>query len=142
MKNTNELRVLYTKSYIDDTGKNIPNLFPHEDVKQISTKILWENTIDAFYNMNNSAYFTCLSGDIRIVIAIKQTDEEGASFRFKQYYLSEMDGKTIFIPTNTWYGFQSMNNRGVVVCGITGTEPETTRLPSRIFNWHIKTSRA
>lgn len=135
-KKPTDVSVAYEKFYIDDTGKHISSIFQKYGSVSVNVKNLWEGAIDAFYSMGCSNYFSCLHGDIRIVIAY---DQGNNNYKFKQYYISGLDGKIIEIPPNVWFGVHNLSwGNGVLLNGQKGSYDDIERLSSKIFNWHAK----
>lgn len=132
----NNITVTYDKYYVDDTGKNIPEVFAGIKLKEISLKSFWEGTIDAFYRADSPFYFTCIHGDIRI---IRANDTGNNNFKFNQYYISGLDGKIIRIPENTWFGLHNLSwGNGIIMYGPTVEHDGLEKMSSKIFNWHSK----
>lgn len=130
-----DVNISYEKSYTDDLGKHIPNIF---NDKHITIKTYWERAIDAFYSFNCYNYFTCLTGDVRIVTA---SDEGNENWRFSQYYLSGMDGKIIKVKTETVFGIHNIGNSKATLMSATDTDlVQFDRLSAKIFNWRSKRS--
>jgi len=130
-----DVSVLYTKFYVDDTGKHISNIFS-DVINQVNVKNLWEGVVDAFYNFECVNYFACLHGDLRIVIA---TDQGNSNYKFNQYFISGLDGKIIKIQPQIWFGIHNLNSgNSVLINGFTGNGNNFERMSSKIFNWHSK----
>ena len=130
----NNVSVHYEKFYTDDVGKHMGNIFGDS---KINVKNMWLNAIDAFYQYDFINNFTCLKGDIRIVIA---NDEGNNNYKFNQYFLSGLDGKFITIQPNTWFGIHNLGNcEAVIINSNTAhVNSDERRLSNRIFNWHSK----
>lgn len=131
----NKIIVFYEKSYTDDTGKHIPELFSKNKLTHINVKSFWENVIDGFFKYNHEFFFTCIYGDLRIVIA----NEFGNEYKFNQYFMSGLDGKIIKIPSNTWF---AVNNLGwgssIILSGSTNSCKNYEFLDPKIFDWYSK----
>jgi len=129
----NNINVSYEKVYTDDVGKTLVNF----NNSNVNLKSMWEGAIDAFYQNEFTNKFICLHGDIRVIIAI---DEGNNNYKFNQYFLSGLDGKILTIMPETWYG---VHNLGQTKCVILNQipnirQPTEKRLSSKIFNWHAK----
>ena len=122
---------------VDDTGKHVPKLLENGEYTHASIKSYWPNCIDGFFSQNNDNCFICLHGEIRIVIAYQNEDEE---YNFKQYFLSGMDGKCIFLDKNIWFAIQNINNGPSILIRTTHnyTTDKTKYLNHNIFDWHSK----
>lgn len=130
----NNVKIYYEKFYTDDIGKHMGNLFGQTNV---SVKNMWEGAIDAFYQYDFINYFTCVSGDIRIVVA---NDEGNNNYKFNQYFLSGLDGKIVVIPENTWFGIHNLGSTNGIIVNYNECrkDSEERRLSNKIFNWHSK----
>jgi dTDP-4-dehydrorhamnose 3,5-epimerase-like enzyme len=129
----NGLHVSYEKVYTDDIGKHLGDF----NNSGISIMSMWENTIDAFSQYTFTNKFICLYGDVRIVVAY---DEGNNNFRFSQYFLSGLDGKIITIEPEVWFGFHNLRNTEAIILNHTPNvkQIDEKRLSSKIFNWHLK----
>jgi uncharacterized membrane protein len=135
MNNEPKVNVFYEKSYMDDCGKNIPDLFSKNNFDKLAVKSYWGNSIDAFTSYNCLYMITAISGEFRIVIANKINDE----YKFTQYFISGMDGKTIKIPKNTLIGINNlMNNTGALIVASVGEDYTTESIDRDIFDWYDK----
>jgi len=131
---TNNVKVEYVKFYADDIGKNISNIFNDPDIGCINVHSYWGvDIIDAFFALSEEVSFTCVSGDIRIIIS-----SEAAPYKFKQYYLSGMDGKIVSIKEGTLFGVQSLTNNCVLIGGSEREPNITNRVSNGIFKWTSK----
>lgn len=129
-------KIQYEKVYTDDIGKFMPSAFSSQEITCISTKTMWAGAVDAFYRNQSPVYFSCLSGDIRVIVV---TDDNEDNYRFSQYFLSGMDGKILKVYPNTWYGAHNLReNTSVFLGGLETMDDNPERLSSKIFNWHSK----
>lgn len=133
--NEPKITVFYEKFYTDDIGKHIPNLFSKNNYDEISLKSFWGNAIDGFYKYNCLFMITAIEGDFRIVIPY----ENGNDYKFKQFFISGMDGKIIKIPKNIWFGINNLNSTqgAILISNIGDTETHET-LDIDIFDWYKK----
>jgi len=130
----NNVTVQYEKFYTDDVGKHMGNVFGNTGV---NIKNMWEGAIDGFYQYSFTNQFTCLHGDIRIVIA---NDEGNNNYKFNQYFLSGLDGKIVTINPHTWFGIHNLGCGIAVIINNNNAkrESEEKRLSNKIFNWYSK----
>lgn len=141
MKNQNNAVVSYEKVYTDDISVHMPSLFnEYTDIEHISINKLWGNVIEGFYSVNYDNYICCIHGNIRVVIAL---DQGNNNWKFQQYYLSGMDGKVLDIKQDTWFAINNMlNDSSIIITGMENVkgEPKINRMSSKIFNWNSKRS--
>jgi len=133
-KRTGPVSVIYKKFYTDDTGKHISDTFSDLSVNHVNVKHLWESTVDGFYSTDHTNYFTCLAGDLRIVIA----NEADNAYKFNQYFISDFDGKIIKIKPYTWFAVHNLGSDSAVIMNGTDSIGSVNRLSSKIFDWHSK----
>lgn len=135
MNKESKVSIFYEKFYMDDVGKNIPNLFVKNNYDGVSIKSYWGNAIDAFFKYDSLFMITSVHGDFRIVTAY----ESGDDYKFNQYFLSGVDGKVIKIPKGTWFGIHNLNSTtGAVIVARNGTPGKKQVLDLDIFDWHAK----
>jgi len=128
-----EVRVFYEKFYIDSKSKHIPSLFETNPVETMSIHRYWQNSVDAFMMYPYITYVTCINGDIRVIIAY----EVDNGYKFNQYFASEMDGKVIKVPANTWFGLHNIScGYSTIIQGFTKQKSTPKRLSNNIFNWY------
>ena len=130
----NNVTVQYEKFYTDDVGKHMGNVFGKSEV---NVKNMWEDAIDAFYQYDFTNHFACLYGDVRIVIA---NDEGNNNYKFNQYFLSGLDGKFVIIQPRTWFGIHNLGCGNCVIINHNDAkiDSDEKRLTNKIFNWHAK----
>jgi len=127
-----KISVFYEKFYIDSISKHIPNLFETNDVENICIKRYWIDSIDAFYSYNCITYFTCLHGDVRLIFPYLVNDV----YKYKQYFISEMDGKVLKLPYNTLFGINNISNSQSIIMEATSKKDITIKTEnSDIFDW-------
>jgi len=131
MNNEPSVTVFYEKFYIDSVSRHIPALFKSNEIDNIAIKRYWQNSVDAFLSYACITYITCLAGDIRVVIPYQFNTE----YKFSQYFISEMDGKVIKIPSGTWFGINNMKAIESTVLIGTSMTLEPKRMDKTIFNW-------
>ena len=133
MKNTN---ISYGKVYTDDSGKHMPDIFPDHEPYNISYKTLWANVVDGFLTIGNSdVILTAVQGNIRVIIA----NNESGSYRFEQYYLSELDGKVFKVPTNTTFAIHNLDeSKSAYIMGTYVDKLNVTFTSNNIFHWRKK----
>lgn len=137
MSNDNDIQISYDKFYTDDIGKHVPELFSKYHVENVSIKSYWVGAIDAFISHDQTNFFSCMAGDIRIVVAY---DQGNNNYKFTQYFLSGLDGKVVKIAAGLWYGIHNLSsNSSILICGYIPSQGEKIeRLNKNIFNWHSK----
>jgi len=136
----NEININYTKFYTDDISIHNPALFTCRDNEIITLNKYWENAIDGFYRFSKIEHLvTCVAGNVRIIIAY---DLGNSNYKFSQYFLSEMDGKQIYIPINIWFCIHNINNSSsTILAKQVKLFPEFEKpeqLSYKIFNWNAK----
>ena len=131
MNNDQFVTVFYERFFIDSVSRHIPSLFKSNEIDNITIKRYWQNSIDAFLSYACMTYITCISGDVRIIIPY----EVNNTWKFNQYFISELDGKVLKIQNNTWFGINNMTpNTSSVIIGTSKTiEPK--RMDKDIFKW-------
>jgi len=137
MKNPNDdVQVIYEKCYTDDIGKNIPNFFSCNKANTFNVKSFWVGAIEGFCSSDCINYFSCLYGDLRLVIA---TDQGNNNYKFNQYFISGLDGKIIKVQPKLWVGIHNLSHTSSILINSTeGIESQCERLSPKIFNWHAK----
>lgn len=129
----NKVSVFYEKSYTDDTGKHIPELFTKNKLANISIKSYWENVFDGFFIYKQSCCLTCLHGDLRVVIASEVEKE----YKFQQFFTSSLDGKIIKVPADTWFAVHNLGCcTSLLLAGSNGLFKSYDHLDSSIFDWN------
>ena len=139
-KTLSDVNITYDKFYTDDTGKHIPQVFSAINQSLISIKSFWGGSIDAFYKHDNPCCFTCLTGDLRIVTATEQLEED--KYKFSQYFISGLDGKVINLPAQKWFGIHNLSNNisiAMFSCACDNGDM-WDKLSHKIFNWNSKKS--
>jgi len=136
MSQKSNIIVKYDKFYVDDVGKNIPDLLAGIDYDDLSITSYWEGTIDAFFKCDCDFYFTCIHGDLRIITA----NEQGSNnYKFGQYFISGLDGKIIKVPAETWFGTHNLGTgQAINLVAKVGDFDGFDKLTSKIFNWYSK----
>ena len=130
------ITVFYEKTYMDDCGKNIPELFSKNAFDNICLRSYWGNTIDAFSKHPCLYMITAIHGDFRVVIP---HEVDGGGYKFTQYFVSGLDGKIIKIPKNIWFGINNLNNTtGMLLLANVGINNVSESLDDQIFEWYSK----
>ena len=98
---------------------------------------MWEGAIDAFFQYSFTNKFICLHGDVRIVIAYEDNDNQ---YKFNQYFISGMDGKIITIDPEIWFGIHNLRETKAILLNHAPSTKQVDEkyLSSKIFNWHLK----
>ncbi len=97
----------YNKVYCDDLGKKAPDIFSKALPEFLSYRKLWSGVIDGFMQCQNSdLMFLCTEGNIRLVIATENPD---STTSFNQYFMGDLDGKTVMIPMNTKFAIHNID---------------------------------
>ena len=131
------IKISYEKVYTDDSGKFTQDIFGKLQPVAISYKLLWNNIVDGFFICKNSDLIIMVnSGSIRIVV---NTGEIDGKPKFEQYFLSEFDGKVIFIPSGVKYAIQNMDEgKSGFFIGSYVTDMDFEYHNKHIFNWRKK----
>ena len=131
-----KLNITYQKIYSDDSGKHTQNIFGSHNPVSVSYKRLWKNIVDGFFVCKNSdILIMATEGNMRVVVVC---DREG--HKFEQYFISELDGKVLYIPSGTKYGIQNMDEgKSSFLIGSYEIELDFEYSNKSIFNWRKKT---
>jgi dTDP-4-dehydrorhamnose 3,5-epimerase-like enzyme len=130
-----KVAVTHQKIYTDDLGKAFPNTL-FDDVEQVNIKSYWPGAVDAFYKYNHTNWFMCLNGDLRIVIAYPEGNEQ---YKFHQYFLSGMDGKMVRVDEGVMLGINVLGNQPAMLWqGYDEFKVSYERSSSKIFYWNAK----
>ena len=131
----NKLKVTYAKVYTDDTGKHTQNIFGDYTPSYISYKTLWTGIVEGFYTCTNSdIIIMCTNGNIRIVVSTSKNTREQT---FEQYFLSELDGKILNIPSGTTYAIENMNeSKSSFLIGTDNEYINFNYTTKNIFDWN------
>ena len=132
-----KINISYEKTYTDDSGRKIPDLFSAYEPSVLLIKTLWNGIVDGFFTHNNtSVIITAITGNIRIVVV---GDDRTDKIRFEQYFLSGMDGKEIEIPADVKYAIQNMDEGKSTYAIGSQDIPNMEYGNKSIFNWRKKT---
>lgn len=138
MKNqNNNVIVLYEKVYTDDLSIHIPKLFSEQKgISDICINRYWAGAIDGFFSSTGLNYITCIKGNIRVVIANSQGND---NWKFNQYFLGEFDGKILKIVPETWFAIHNLNHEpSILINANEGSNISFERMSPKIFNWNSK----
>lgn len=132
MANEPNITVFYEKYYIDSISRHMPSLFESNDIDMMSIKRYWADSVDGFLSYPCLTYITCITGDIRVIIP-----HEHDGWKFNQYFVSEMDGKVIKIPPNTWFGIHNISeSKSTILLALSKKVQHPKRMNNDIFDWH------
>lgn len=128
----------YTKIYCDDLGKRAPDIFSKNIPEFISYRRMWSAVIDGFMVcLNSDLSFICTEGNIRIVVASDDNDSQ----LFNQYFMGELDGKTVTIARGTKFAIQNIDeSKSAFIMGYYEEQLNYQYFSKTIFDWRKKLS--